>query len=66
MGSRNNDPLHAWLECAAADAERRGLTDLKPLLESLGRQLAALRAADWNDHAGGAQEMDAPGSGDRQ
>jgi hypothetical protein len=33
----------AWLEAACADAERRGLPELKPLLETLARSLAALR-----------------------
>jgi hypothetical protein len=40
-----------WLKAAIADAERRGLPGLKPLLESLARATAALRAADFNDHA---------------
>ena len=41
-------PAHidAWLAAACADAERRGLPELKPLLESLARSTAALRAAD--------------------
>ena len=33
----------AWLESACADAERRGLPELKPLLEALARSMAALR-----------------------
>jgi hypothetical protein len=45
-----------WLESAIADAERRGMPALKPLLESLGRATAILRAADWNDNASGALE----------
>jgi hypothetical protein len=32
-----------WLEAASADADRRGLPDLKPLLETLARSTAALR-----------------------
>jgi hypothetical protein len=40
------DTLDAWLAAACADAERRGLPELKPLLESLARSTAALRAAD--------------------
>jgi hypothetical protein len=41
-------PAHidAWLAAACADAERRGLPELKPLLESLARSTAALRAAN--------------------
>jgi hypothetical protein len=35
-----------WLAAAIADAERRGLGELKPLLESLARSTAALREAD--------------------
>jgi hypothetical protein len=38
--------VHAWLAAAAADAERRGLPQLKPLLETLGRSTEALRRAD--------------------
>lgn len=44
----------AWLEDAIADAERRGLPELRPLLESLAQATAALRAADWNEDASGA------------
>ena len=36
----------AWLERAVADAEARGLTALKPLLEMVARSTAALRDAD--------------------
>jgi len=43
--------LEAWLKAAAEDAERRGLPALKPLLETLARATAALRAADFNDRA---------------
>jgi len=35
-----------WLASARADAERRGLPDMVPLLESLAGALAALRALD--------------------
>ena len=38
--------VHAWLAAAAADAERRGLPQLKPLLETLARSTEALRRAD--------------------
>lgn len=38
--------IDAWLEHAIADAERRGLAELKPLLESLARSTSALRDAD--------------------
>ena len=45
--------LERWLEAATADAERRGLASLTPLLEALGKATAVLRAADWNDLADG-------------
>jgi hypothetical protein len=35
-----------WLKDACADAEARGLPDLKPLLETLARSTEALRRAD--------------------
>ena len=38
--------IDAWLKSACDDAERRGLPDLKPLLETLARATAALREAD--------------------
>lgn len=41
--------LNDWLETAIADASRRGLTDLRPLLETLAKATRALREADWND-----------------
>ena len=38
--------VESWLAAAIADAERRGLPALRPLLETLARSTAALRAAD--------------------
>jgi hypothetical protein len=38
--------VDAWLKTACDEAERRGLPDLKPLLEGLARAMAALRDAD--------------------
>ena len=38
--------IEDWLKAACDDADRRGLADLKPLLESLARSMAALRDAD--------------------
>ena len=35
----------AWLEAAIADAERRGLPELKPLLEGLAQSTNLLRDA---------------------
>jgi hypothetical protein len=51
-----------WLESARADAERRGLPDLRLALEGLARAAGLLRDADWNDDASGASESgpDAP------
>jgi hypothetical protein len=43
--------IDAWLQAAIADAERRGLPELKPLLETLARATAALRAANFNERA---------------
>lgn len=42
-----------WLDAAVHDAERRGLPELKPLLEMLARATSALRSAEWNADAGG-------------
>jgi hypothetical protein len=38
--------IDAWLKAACDDAERRGLPELKPLLETLARALTLLREAD--------------------
>jgi hypothetical protein len=40
-----------WLAAAKADAEKRGLPELVPMLESLAQATERLRAADWNDNA---------------
>jgi hypothetical protein len=40
-----------WLEAARADAERRGLPELKPLLEGLAQSMRALRAAEFGGRA---------------
>jgi hypothetical protein len=44
--------LEAWLSAAIADARRRGIPDLEPLLRTLARSTAALRAADWQESVG--------------
>jgi hypothetical protein len=41
-----SDAVDSWLARATADAESRGLPELKPLLETLARSLRALREAD--------------------
>lgn len=38
--------IEDWLRAACADADRRGLPGLKPLLEALARSTASLRRAD--------------------
>jgi hypothetical protein len=43
--------LDAWLRAALADADARGLPDLKPLLEALASATHLLRLADFRDHA---------------
>ncbi len=47
--------IESWLQAAIADAERRGLPELKPILEGLARTTTALRAADFNDDASGLE-----------
>jgi hypothetical protein len=38
--------IDAWLDAAIADATRRGLPGLAPLLETMAKSTAALREAD--------------------
>ena len=40
------DVVNAWLRAAIADGERRGMPELKPLLETLARSTTALRNAE--------------------
>lgn len=47
--------IESWLQAAVADAERRGLPGLAPLLEALARATRALRAGDFNGDASGGQ-----------
>lgn len=56
--------VDAWLDAALADADRRGLPDLKPLLRTLADATRTLRAASWND-AAACGEAPASGSGPR-
>ena len=43
--------LEAWATAIKADAVRRGLPDLAPLLDGLIRAAEVLRNADWNASA---------------
>jgi hypothetical protein len=43
--------VDSWLAAALADADRRGLPALRPLLETLARSTAALRRADLTHRA---------------
>jgi len=45
--------IESWLQAALADAEKRGLPELKPLLEGLARSTRTLRDADFNDDPAG-------------
>ncbi len=54
--------IDAWLQAAIADAERRGLPALKPMLETLARATRALRSADFDDDATGRRQSDPPQS----
>jgi len=47
-----------WLAAAIADAERRGLPELKPMLETLARSTEALHRADAERR--GAQQPPTP------
>lgn len=60
--------LADWVSCSTADARRRGLYDLVPILEGLAGLTAGLRAAPWNHDAAGHprpdQSQQAQGSND--
>jgi hypothetical protein len=43
--------VQRWLETAIADALKRGLSDLRPMLESLAEATRQLRRAPWNERA---------------
>lgn len=54
--------IAAWLAAASADAEARGLPELKPLLETLARSTQALRDADGEFHHPAAEHAAADGT----
>lgn len=39
-----------WLAEAKADAQKRGLAELLPMLDGLAQATERLRNADWNDN----------------
>lgn len=43
--------VERWLAAAQADADRRSMPELKPLLQGLAAAMRTLRAGDWNDRA---------------
>ena len=49
-----------WLGAAKADARRRELPQLEPLLKALAAATRALRAAEWNQHAAMRPRADPP------
>ena len=48
--------VESWLEAAIADAEQRGLPDLKPLLEALAKATTHLRSLDSEPSFGAASD----------
>jgi predicted O-methyltransferase YrrM len=48
--SERDMTIAEWLAAAKADAEKRGLPELIPMLEGLAQATERLRAADWNDN----------------
>ncbi len=46
-----------WFTWATADAERRGLSSLTRMLDSLRTAVSELREADWNADATGLQSV---------
>ncbi len=54
----NDMTIAAWLAQAKADAERRNLPELIPMLDGLAQATERLRAADWNDNPDTATPTD--------
>jgi hypothetical protein len=52
--------IDTWLQNAIADAERRGMPELKPILETLAKATRALRTADFNVSASHEQQATSP------
>ena len=55
--------LDVWLAQVTRDAEARELPALVPMLETLARATALLRAADWNPDASAGSATTAPSHG---
>jgi hypothetical protein len=60
MPRATDTEMAAWLLAAREDADRRGLPELKPLLDGLARSTAALRAADRAARECPVERPDAP------
>lgn len=56
--------IDAWLRAALADADHRGIPELKPLLESLAVATRALRGANFLHDPGGTPAERPPGAAD--
>jgi hypothetical protein len=52
--------IDAWLAAAIADAKQRGLAPLEPILTTLAKSTAALRAADAELRASADEKQDSP------
>ncbi len=52
--------LESWKAWAIADAERRGLHGLKPILEGLAASTARLRATTWQQAPDSPQPLPSP------
>jgi hypothetical protein len=50
--------IDSWLQALIADFEKRGLPELKPLLEGLAQATRVLRDADFNESADGRRTAD--------
>lgn len=48
--SEKDMTIAEWLAHTKADAEKRGLPELIPMLDGLAQATERLRQADWNDH----------------
>jgi predicted O-methyltransferase YrrM len=48
--SERDMTIAEWLAHAKADAEKRGLPELIPMLDGLAQATQRLRDGDWNDH----------------